>query len=88
MYKRVKTKIEHATFRARTDAEGNVLSYRISPNEGYKLHENTLDEVILDEEGNETGEIKLGFTKSYVTTGSNYDFDKNERQIYVKEDEG
>ena len=87
MYKRIKTKIEHATFKVRTDADGNILSYRISPNEGYKLHEISLDEATIDENGFETGEIKLGFTTSYITAGANYDFDKNEREIYVKEDE-
>ena len=85
MYKRIRTKIEHATFKARTDADGNILSYRISPNEGYKLHEITLDEKALDKYGNETGEIKLGFTKSYVTAGAEYDFEKNKREIYVTE---
>lgn len=83
MYKRIKTKIEHATFKTRTDAEGNVLSYRISPNEGYKLHEITLDET-----DDETGEVNPGFTRSYITAGANYDFSKNERKIYIKEDEG
>lgn len=85
MYKRIKTKIEHATFKVRTDADGNILSYRISPNEGYKLHEITLDEKVCDEYGNETGEITLGFTKSYVTAGAGYNFEKNDRQIYVEE---
>ena len=85
MYKRIKTKLEHATFKARTDADGNILSYRISPNEGYRLHEITLDEKVCDEYGNETGEIKRGFTESYVTAGAEYDFAKNERQIYAKE---
>lgn len=85
MYKRIKTKIEHATFKVRTDADGNILSYLISPNEGYKLHEITLDEKVCDEYGNETGEIKLGYTESYVTAGAGYDFEKNERQIYVEE---
>ena len=87
MYKRIKTKIEHATTKARLDADGNIISYRISPNEGYKLHEITLDEIVVDENGNETGEVIPGFTESYVTAGGGYDFEKNERQIYVKEKE-
>lgn len=85
MYKRIKTKIQHATFEARTDENGEIISYRISPNEGYKLHEITLDEIVLDEYGNETGEIKQGFTTSYITAGVDYDFETNERQIYVVE---
>ena len=87
MYKRIKTKIEHATTKARLDADGNIISYRISPNEGYKLHEITLDEIVVDENGVETGDAKLGFTESYVTAGAEYDFEKNERQIYVKKKE-
>ena len=83
MYKRIKTKIEHATTKARLDADGNILSYRLSPNDGYKLHEITLDENVVDENGNETGDVMLGFTESYVTAGADYDFEKNERQIYV-----
>ena len=67
---------------------GKIVAYKIYPNEGYKLHEITLDEVVLDENGLETGEKKLGFTTSYITAGVNYDFNKNEREIYVKEDEG
>lgn len=85
MFKRIKTKIEHAKFETYTDENGNILWYRISPNEGYKLHEITLDEIVLDENGNETGEIKQGFTTSYITAGVDYDFVKNERQIYVVE---
>ena len=85
MYKRVKTKIEHATTKVRLDETGNMLSYIISPNEGYRLHEITLDEKVCDEHGNETGEVKHGFTESYVTAGAGYDFEMNERQIYAEE---
>lgn len=65
---------------------GKVAACKIYPEEGYKLHEVTLDEVLLDENGNETGKIKLGFTKSYVTASADYDFEKNERKIYAKPD--
>lgn len=86
MFKRIKTKIEHAKFETYTDENGNVLWYRISPNEGYKLHEVTLDEEVCDEETLEsTGEIRLGFTTSYVTAGAGYDFEMNEREIYAVE---
>lgn len=85
MFKKVRTKITHAKTETYTDENGNVLWYRISPNEGYKLHEITLDEPVIDENGNETGEIKKGFTMSYVTAGADYDFEKNEREIYVEE---
>lgn len=87
MYKEIEPKIDNTIFEARTDENGEIISYRISPAEGYKLHEITLDEDVIDEETLEsTGESKLGFTKSYITAGRNYDFEKNERQIYaVKE---
>ena len=79
MYKEIEAKLENTIFEAREE-NGRILSYRISPAEGYKLHEITLDECV-----NEAGEIKLGFTKSYVTAGVGYDFEKNERQIYSVE---
>ena len=82
MYKPIESKIENTIFEAR-EKDGKIISYRISPIEGYKLHEVTLDEPVFDEEtGEETGEVKLGFTTAYVTAGGNYDFVKNERQIY------
>ena len=89
MYKEIESKIDNTIFEARIDENGETVSYRISPANGYKLHEITLDEEVIDEETLEsTGEIKLGFTKSYITAGRNYDFEKNERQIYaVKEGE-
>lgn len=83
MYKPIESKIENTIFEAR-EKDGKIISYRISPKEGYKLHEVTLDEPIFDEETHEeTGEVKLGFTTAYVTAGGNYDFVKNERQIYA-----
>lgn len=85
MYKETESKIENTLFEARTAENGKILSYRIRPAKGYKLHESTLDESVVDEYGNETGEIKLGYTESYVTAGAGYDFEKNDRQIYAEE---
>ena len=89
MYKEIEAIIENTKCETRIDEKGNIISYRISPLEGYKLHEITLDEPLIDEETlQETGKTKLGFTTSYITAGANYDFEKNERQIYVvKEDD-
>ena len=84
MYKSTEAKIENTIFEARTDKNGKVISYRISPVEGCKLHEISLDEMVIDENGIETGEIKKGFTESYVTAGANYDFENNEREIYAE----
>jgi len=59
--------------------------YKIYPEKGYKLHEKSRDEAIIDENGNETGEIKLGFTEGVITASGSYDFVKNEREIYAVE---
>lgn len=83
MYKETESKIANTVFEARTNESGEVVSYRIRPADGYKLHEISLDETVIDESGIETGEIKKGFTESYVTAGANYDFEKNEREIFA-----
>ena len=82
MYKEIEPLIENTFCEARLK-DDKVISYRLHPAEGYKLHEITLDETVIDEYGNETGEIKLGYTESYITAGASYDFVKNERQIYT-----
>ena len=82
MYKIVESKIENTIFETREE-NGQILSYRITPKEGYKLHEITLDENVTDEYGSETGEIREGFTTSYITAGTDYDFEENTRQIYT-----
>ena len=87
MYKPIESKIENTIFEAR-EIDGKITSYIIRPQEGYKLHEITLDEPIINEETHEeTGEKKLGFTKAYVTAGANYDFEKNPREIYAVKEE-
>ena len=83
MFKEIKPVIDNTICEAR-EVDGKVISYRIRSAEGYKLHEITLDERVCDENANETGEIKPGFTESYITAGANYDFEKNERQIYAE----
>jgi hypothetical protein len=86
MHKEIEPKIANTIFEEH-EIFGKVY-YRISPEEGYKLHEITLDEPVIDEETHEeTGEKKLGFTKAYVTAGGNYDFVKNDRQIYAVKEE-
>ena len=59
--------------------------YKIYPEKGYKLHEKSRDEIVVDENGNETGEIKLGYTEGVITVSADYDFEKNEREIYSVE---
>lgn len=85
MYKEIEPIIENTIFEARMSENEEILSYRIFPAEGYKLHETTLDEEVFDEETHEsTGKIKKGYTTSYVTASGTYDFEKNDRQIYAK----
>ena len=84
MYKSIEALLENTKFDARLNNDGKILSYRISPIEGYKLHEITLDKLVVDEETfEETGEIERGYTTSYVTAGSSYAFQINNREIYA-----
>lgn len=88
MYKVIDPLFENTKCEARVGAAGTTVSYRIRPAEGYKLHEKTLDEYVVDEKtGSETEAVKLGYTKSYITAGVNYDFIKNKREIYSVKDE-
>lgn len=84
MYKLLDLGIKNTICEAR-EINGNIVSYRIAPIDGYKLHEITLDENIIDENGNEIGKIKKGYTTSYVTAGVEYNFEKNDREIYAVE---
>lgn len=87
MYKQIEAKLENTIFEAR-EMDGKIFSYIIRPQEGYKLHEITLDEPVINEETHEeTGKKKLGFTKAYVTASESYDFDKNPREIYAVPDD-
>lgn len=83
MYKTIEPLIDNTICEAR-EKDGKIVSSRIRPAEGYKLHEITLDESVFDEEsGIETGEVKKGFTTSYITAGADYDFEKNDREIFA-----
>lgn len=77
MYKEIKPLLDNILCEAR-EKNGKIVSYRIRPAEGYKLHEVTLDEI-----DDKTEKVILGFTNSYITAGANYDFEKNEREIYA-----
>lgn len=82
----METLIENATMKKRVDdTTGELLSYRIYPNEGYVLHSTSYDKEVFDEEtGEPTGEILPGFIPypAFVTVGYNYDFTANPRQLY------
>ena len=85
MYKDIETLIENATMKERYNDKGELINYVISPLEGYKLHEKSRDEIVIDAEGNETGEIKKGYTEGIVTVLANYNFIENPREIYAVE---
>ena len=86
MYKEIEPLIDNTICEAR-EVNGNIVSYKMAPSEGYKLHEVTLDEKLVDEATlAETGKIKLGYTKSFITLSASYDWDTNTRKIYVKPD--
>ena len=88
MYKDIEPIIKNTVMKERYNDNGDKVNYIISPQKGYLLHEKSRDEAIFDENGVDTGEIKKGYTSGIVTVLANYDFDKNEREIYaVKEDE-
>ena len=61
--------------------KGNYLT--IIAKDGYKLHDINRDETVIDENGNETGEIIKGYTKGIVTVFTDYDFEENPREIYA-----
>lgn len=88
MYKDIESIIKNTVMKERYNESDEKVNYIISPAQGYLLHEKSRDEAIFEENGVDTGEIKKGYTSGIVTVLANYDFDKNEREIYVvKEDE-
>ncbi len=88
MYKDIESIIKNTVMKERYNDSGEKVNYIISPCEGYLLHEKSRDEAVFDENGVDTGEIKKGYTSGIVTVLANYDFEKNEREIYaVREDE-
>lgn len=63
--------------------------YRITPNEGYVLHDTSYDEVVRDPLTLEpTGEIKLGYRTTSATCAATYDFVENSREFYAVLREG
>lgn len=75
---------ENTTQQAYYNNEGVLRAYYIRPVDGYVLHSNTLDEIVVDPETlEETGEVILGYTAGTVSVGYNYDFAANSREIYA-----
>lgn len=74
-YEPTETKIENATMRKYINKNGVFRAYFITPNEGYKLHDKTLDT-----------ETEQGYTTSEVSCGYNYNFDENPREFYTQKE--
>ena len=91
MLKDMKPIIEHTIMQKYyNDKTNKLISYRITPEPGYKLHHSALDVEVVDDVSYETtGEIELGFTESFIQINKNYDFNINTDDIYtIKKEEG
>lgn len=75
--------IANTTIKARLNEDDSIRSYWITPNDGYVLHDKNYDTQVIDEQGNETGEVELGFREDTATVGAKYDFEKNENEFYA-----
>ena len=63
---------------------GEISTYRITPDDGYVIHNKFRDTPVIDEEsGMETGEVEKGYTESYIIIQSDYDFEENPYDIYA-----
>ena len=65
---------------------GELYTYHITPNEGYKLHDKDYDEAVTDEETyEETGEVTPGYRTSTASVKADYDWTENNREFYTAE---
>lgn len=79
----IPTLIENTTMQKRL-LDGVHRTYRITPNEGYVLHDKERDWYELDPEtGMESEEVTLGYTTGTATCAANYDFTANPREFYA-----
>jgi hypothetical protein len=78
------TLIANTTMKKRL-RDGVPTTYTINANEGYILHDKGFDMPIFDEDGNETGEVTLGFRppESTASVPVSYDFTANPREFYA-----
>lgn len=74
--------IENTTMQLRV-VNDTPRSYWITPVSGYVLHDNAFDDAVVDDDGNLTGEVVLGYRTSTATCGANYDFTANPREFYA-----
>ena len=83
MIKETQTKIENTIMHERYNDDGVLVNYIIEAKAGYKIHDISYDEKVIDENFNETGEIKIGYSTGIITVLANYDFKENPREIYA-----
>ena len=80
------TFIPNTTMDRFINTSGRHTMYRLTPNEGYALHDRRLDtfEEIDEETGEGIGEpITLRYSAGDITVSVNYDFDTNPWDIYA-----
>ena len=74
---------ENTTMQVYYNSNNVLTAYYIYPCEGYVLHNNAYDEIVLDEFGNETDEVMQRFTTSFTTVLANYNFEENPDNIFA-----
>lgn len=78
------TLIANTTMYKYINSNGVHSNYRITPNEGYVLHDQKRDWYEeFDDEGNPIGTPILGFTRGTASCEANYDFIANPREFYA-----
>ena len=77
----IQSPIENATV-MKLIADGVHITYELTPNDGYVLHDNRSDWVERDEYGNEIG-IILGYVQGTVSVAASYDFTANPYELYA-----
>lgn len=71
--------VPNTTMQIYVNNEGVQRRLRITPNEGYVMHDNSYDTPIIDENTmEETGEVALGYIPSVATVNLDYDFSTTE----------
>lgn len=80
------TLIEHTTMQKMV-ADGVHTLYKITPDQGFVLHDASFD-TWIDEDGNELKEPILGYRTTSATCTADYDFKENPRKFYAVPKEG
>jgi hypothetical protein len=62
---------------------GILRVYLITPVDGYVLHDKAWDSPVYDENGNETGEVILGYQTGMASCGFNYNWAENPREFFA-----